>query len=161
ASTALTWTYSYSGDALSGVCAPGSDGKCTAYAYTTASDYADAVLDSGPRTYLRMDDASGSSDAASSVLINEGTDDAAAYNVTFGQDSGPLAGSGVTAAAYNGSSSYAYLPGSPSFQAEYQSLSLWFKTTTAGGVLFGESSNGLESYTSESYDPVLYVGSDG
>jgi len=159
--SALTWTYTYNSDALTGVCAPGSNGKCTAYNYQQGSDYQNAVLDSGPRTYLRMDDAAGSSDAASSVLVNEGTDNAPSTNVTFGQDAGPLTGQGVTAALFNGSSSYVSPVDTSVNQAQYQSVSLWFKTTTAGGVLYSASVDALAATTSNSFDPVLYIGSDG
>ncbi|MGH3408649.1 MAG: DNRLRE domain-containing protein, partial [Streptosporangiaceae bacterium] len=49
----LKWTYSYSGDDLTGVCAP--SGGCTSYAYgTTLSHYATSVMDAGPRSYYRL-----------------------------------------------------------------------------------------------------------
>ncbi len=48
----LTWTYSYTGDDLTGVCAP--PGNCTHYTYAGASQYRSAVLDSGPRSYWQL-----------------------------------------------------------------------------------------------------------
>ena len=91
ASTALTWTYSYSGDTLTAVCPPTSPGSCTNYSYTAGSHFPSAVLDAGPRSYWRMDDTSGST-AASAVTANEGSDNGTYANVTLGQP-GPLAGS--------------------------------------------------------------------
>ncbi len=44
----------------------------------------------------------------------------------------------------------------------YQSVSLWFKTTTANGVLFSYQSSPLSAGTTTgSYTPSLYIGSDG
>jgi large repetitive protein len=46
-STALTWTYNYSGDSLTSVCPPTSPTQCTGYSYTTGSHFPTAVLDAG------------------------------------------------------------------------------------------------------------------
>src|SRR5262249_54443343 len=104
-STAQNWTYNYSGDNLSAACPPASTTACTAYTYTSGSDYPGAVLSSGPHAYWRLDDAAGSGMTADSVLANEGADNAPYSGVTLGQDQGPLAGSAATAATFNGSSS--------------------------------------------------------
>ena len=110
ASTAQTWTYQYAADDLTAACPPASTTACTAYSYTSGSDYPQAVLDSGPHSYWRLDDTSGGT-ATSSVLANEGADNAAYSGATLGRDAGPLAGSAAKAAAFTGSS-YVTLPAS-------------------------------------------------
>jgi RHS repeat-associated protein len=160
-SSALTWNYGYSGDDLTSVCAPASTTACTTYAYTAGSDYPESVLDSGPRSYWRLDETSGAT-AASSVLLNEGTDDATYSGVTLGTAAGPLTGSSATAAAFNGTSSSVTLPVNLVSGATYQSVSLWFKTTSDNGVLFSSQAAPLSAGTSSAYyTPTLYVGSDG
>lgn len=160
ASTAQTWTYNYSGDRLASACPPASTTACTAYAYTSGSDYPDAVLDSGPHSYWRLDETSGST-AASSVLANEHTDDSGYTAVTLNQDTGPLTGSTAMAAAFNGSSSYVTPPGNLLTAAQYQTISLWFKTSSANGVLWSSSADSPGSTTTKSFNPELYIGSDG
>src|SRR5262249_24018198 len=55
--TALSWSYTYSGDLLTKVCAPGS--LCTTYAYSTGTHYRSVVLDDRPDSYWRLGDADG------------------------------------------------------------------------------------------------------
>lgn len=70
-STAVTWQYDYSGDELTAACNESESGQpCTAHTYQSGSDYPAAVLNSGPRSYWRLDEDSGTT-AASSVLTNE------------------------------------------------------------------------------------------
>ena len=88
-SSALTWQYSYTGNQLTQVCPPASSTACTAYSYTPGSGFQNAVLDSGPHSYWRLDEGAGSGTAASSVLLNEGADNASYTSVTLGQP-GPL-----------------------------------------------------------------------
>lgn len=78
----LTWTYSYTGDDLTGVCSPTSG--CTSYSYTTGSSYRSAVLDDAPRSYWQFGDASGSTTAADEVDANLGTTNGTYSNVTLG-----------------------------------------------------------------------------
>jgi RHS repeat-associated protein len=158
--TALTWTYNYSGDQLNSVCPPASTTACTTYTYTPGSHYQDAVLGSGPHSYWRLDETSGST-AASSVLANEGTDNSTYSGVSLSQ-AGPLPGSAATSAGFNGTSSYVRLPGGLVSGASYQSLSVWFKTTTAGGVIFSSSADPITSSTTAGrYTPSLYIGWGG
>jgi hypothetical protein len=162
ASTAQDWTYDYSGDDLSAACPPASTTACTAYSYTTGSDYPDAVLDSGPHAYWRLDEPSGSGTGADSVLANEHADDAPLTGVTLGADGSPLTGSSATAAAFNGSSSYMTLQQGLVSGASYQTISLWFKTSTPEGVLFSyEASPITAGSTTARWVPAIYVGSDG
>ena len=94
----FSWTYSYSGDELAKVCAP--SGGCTSYTYASGSAYRSSVLNSGPRSYWQLGEASGTT-AADEVDANLGTMDGSYANVTLGA-AGPLAGSSETAAAFNG-----------------------------------------------------------
>jgi RHS repeat-associated protein len=159
-STALTWQYGYSGDELTSVCPPISATACTTYTYAEGTDYPDAVLGTGPHSYWRLDESSGTA-AASSVLANEQTDAAGYTNVTLGQP-GPLPGSNATAAGFNGSSSYMTLPSGLVSGSNYQSFGVWFKTSTAGGVIFSDSKTAITAdSTTGYYTPGMYVGSDG
>jgi RHS repeat-associated protein len=160
-STAQDWTYNYSGDDLASACPPASTTQCTEYAYTSGSDYPEAVLDSGPHSYWRLDETTGTT-AADSVLANEGDANATYDVVNLGKDPGPLAGSSATAATFNGSDSIALQPNLVT-SAAYQTISLWFKTTATDGVLFGSSAQdgAPTGTTTASFSPELYIGSDG
>jgi RHS repeat-associated protein len=164
-STALTWTYGYTGDQLTSVCPPASPTQCSGYSYTTGSHFPTAVLDTGPAAYWRLNEGSGGT-AVDSVLPNEGVYNGTYSNVTLGQP-GSLPGSTATSASFNGTSSYMQLPASLASNASYLaggylSVSLWFKTTTDNGVLFSYQSNPISAGTTTgSYVPALYVGSDG
>ena len=171
ASTASPWTYLYTGDELAAVCPPdetASDSaaaSCTQYTYQTGTDYPAAVLDAGPYSYWRLDEPSGSTGAASSVLSNEGSDDGlySGSGVTLGSssDPGPLDGGSTDAAGLSGSSSYVQLPGNLVASSSYQSVALWFKTTSTG-VLFSYSDAALSAGTvNNNYTPSLYIGTDG
>ena len=158
-STDLTWEYNYSGDMLASVCPPQDWSHCTSYTYTPGSDYPESVLDTGPASYWRLDETSGTT-AASSVMLNEGTDNATYFGAT-GTDTGPLAGSSAMASTFDGTSSQVTLPQNLVSGESYQSVSLWFKTTTANGVLFSYQSSPLSAgTTTSSYTPSLYIGSD-
>ncbi len=161
-STAQTWGYAYSGDELTTVCPPASTTACTAYAYTPGSDYPESVLNSGPQSYWRLDETSGTA-AASSVLLNEGTDDGTYSNVSLASAGGGLTGSAARVPNFNGTSSYVQLPASLGLnQMAYMAVSLWFWTTTANGVLFSYQKDPLsDSTTTAGYTPALYIGSDG
>ncbi|HEX7661183.1 MAG TPA: LamG-like jellyroll fold domain-containing protein, partial [Pseudonocardiaceae bacterium] len=161
--TALTWTYSYSGDQLASVCPPGTTTDCSRYTYTSGSQFRNQVLDLGPQSFWPFGESSGTV-ASSAVLVNEGSDNATYSNVTLGQP-GPLAGSPATAAGFDGSSSSVRLPLSDRFAtAGPDTVSLWFKTAAGGpgGVLFstGHSQIGVTP-ASPGAMPVLYVGADG
>ena len=159
-STDLTWQYSYTGDQLTSVCDPADYAHCTTYAYASGSQYSNAALDLGPHSLWTLGESSGTT-AASSVTANEGTDDATYANVTLGQP-GPLAGSSATAAGFNGTSSSLLLPDSLANATDSESLSMWFKTSTAGGVLFSYNSQPLDSASlTGDYTPSIYVGTDG
>ena len=170
ASTASLWTYNYSGDELASVCPPAENASdsassaCETYTYQAGTDYPAAVLDAGPYSYWRLDEPSGSTVAASSVLSNEGTDNGlyGGTNVNLGSPSypGPLAGGATDAARI--SNAYVQLPGNLVASSSYQSVALWFKAA-APGVLFSYENSAVSTgaTTNGNYTPSLYIGTDG
>ncbi|MFC8620517.1 LamG-like jellyroll fold domain-containing protein [Micromonospora purpureochromogenes] len=160
--SALTWTYRYEKDLLTQVCAPGESVDCTRYDYTRASQHAATTLNAGPYSYWRLGEAAGATSAMSQVLSNDGADNATYNNVTLG-GSGPLADSTATSAAFNGTSSSVQLRQKLMTEGSYQSISMWFRTTTAGGVLFSYQDDVVApgATTAKAYVPALYVGTDG
>ncbi|MFJ9902304.1 LamG-like jellyroll fold domain-containing protein [Streptomyces sp. NPDC101152] len=169
AATRNPWTYGYdsAGD-LTSVCPPDSSSTtataCTQYSYTSGSGsgshFASMVLDSNPTDYWRLGDTTGSATAKDGVAANEGTTDATAANVTFGQP-GPLAGTPATAASFNGTSSYVSLPDNLPANSSNLAVGMWFKTTQAGGTLFSYQSGKPGTSVSSGFVPSMYVGTDG
>ena len=163
----LTWTYGYSGTALTKVCPPATPTKCTAYGYTggsgSGSHYRSLVLDAQPQAYWRLGDASGSTTAADEVTANMGTLNGT-YSVSgVGHEPGPLAGS-PEQSAYFGGNAGVTLPNQLVASSSYLTVQLWFQTPTNGpsGVLFSTGNSGLgASSPSAGAMPVLYVGTDG
>ncbi|MFC4131754.1 LamG-like jellyroll fold domain-containing protein [Hamadaea flava] len=161
ASTVATWVYAYSGDQLTKVCPPTDATHCTVYEYGTGSQYPTALLDAGPHSYWRLSEPAGTVKANSDVLDNGGTDAATYSNVQLGQP-GPLPGSAATAASFNGTSSYVEVPGKLVSAASYQSVSMWFKTTTPDSVLFSYQKDPITGGTTAgNYTPGIYIGSSG
>jgi large repetitive protein len=161
ATSASVWTYTYTGDELTSVCPPTSSTHCTVYGYTSATAYPYVVRDTGPHSYWRLSEAAGATTAASTVQVNEGTDNGTYHAVTLGQP-GSLAGSNATTAGFNGTSSYVQLPQSLVDSAQYHTVSLWFQTTHPGGVLFSYQVDPITNATTAGgYVPSLYIGSSG
>jgi RHS repeat-associated protein len=156
--TALTWNYTYTGDLLTQVCAPG--GYCTGYAYTAGSHYRSAVLDSRPESYWRLAEAEGTG-AGSAVALNLGKDAGTYRNVTLGT-AGALAGGAGTAATFNGTSSSVDLPKGTLKKSRDGAVELWFKSsaTGTGGPLLGYQDKALGTASTVGV-PLLYVGTDG
>ena len=164
ATTALQWTYGYTGDLLQSVCQPasGSTPPCTQYGYTAASQYQNQVMDANPKSYWTLGEGSGTV-AHSAVLANEGSDNATYSNVTLAQP-GPFANSTATSAGFNGTTSFVQLPSSLALGTSTQTISMWFKTSSPNGVLFSYSAlplNNTYTYATGFYTPALYIGSDG
>ena len=164
-SSAITWQYTYSSDQLSAACNESESGTpCTKYSYKSGSDYPSAVLDSGPQSYWRLDEGSGST-AASSVPANEGADNATYTNPELDVTSSPLAGepSSVGAVGFNGTNAYTRVPASLGDDGAVMSVSLWFDTDQTGNdVLLSQSADPItDSSTTNAYNPIMYVGSDG
>jgi hypothetical protein len=107
--SASTWTYTYSGDALTKVCPPTSSTACTTYTHVNGSLYPSAVLNAGPRSYWRLGENSGTT-AKNAVVESFGLENATYANVGYGA-AGPqsAAGSTATAVTFNGSTSYVKL----------------------------------------------------
>jgi RHS repeat-associated protein len=162
-STAITWQYTYNGDVLAAACNESLSGQpCTTYAYQDGSVYTEAVLDSGPQSFWRLDDASGST-APSSVATNEGTDNGTEANVVQDYAPEPIGGmpSSVNAPAFMGNASV-QVPGSLADEAGTMSISLWFAVAGTNGVLFSQSADPVTNgTTTHPYQPVLYIGTSG
>ncbi|MER5703296.1 RHS repeat-associated core domain-containing protein [Micromonospora sp. NPDC002296] len=156
--TAPTWTYTYSGDLLTSVCAPGN--VCTQYGHAAGSHYRTGMLDAKPESYWRLGEAQGAA-AGSEVAVNLGKDAGAYTGVTLGT-AGALTGTGNTAASFNGTSSVVELPKGAVKKPRDGAVELWFKNsvTGSGGPLLGyqDKALGAESTTGV---PALYVGTDG
>jgi RHS repeat-associated protein len=164
-STAITWQYTYTGDQLGAACNESQSGTpCTKYGYTPGSDYPSAVLDSGPQSYWRLDEASGST-AASSVLANEGADNASYVNTWQAGVGSPLAGepSSVGAVGFDGTNAYVQTPASLGDDGAVSSVSLWFDTdgSTSQALLSQSADPITKSSTTNPYTPIMYIGSDG
>ncbi|MFD0200882.1 MULTISPECIES: polymorphic toxin-type HINT domain-containing protein [Saccharothrix] len=147
-----TWNYTYTGNLLTKVCAPGN--ACTTYDYTRGSHYRTAVHDARPESYWRLGEAQGTS-AGSDVAVNLGKDAATYRDVTPG-----TAGiAGDNAAQFNGSSSVVDLPKGAVKKSRDLAVELWFKTSaTTGGPLIGYQDHATNPTTAV---PILYVGADG
>ncbi len=163
------WTYGYdAADNLTSVCPPATSTTtstaCTHYTYTSGtssgSHFVSMVQDSNPTDYWRLGDATGSTTAADSVVVNQGTTAATLTNVTLGQ-TGALAGTPATAASFNGTSSAMALPDNLVASSSNLAIGLWFKTTQAGGTLFSYQSAKAGTAVTANYTPALYIGTDG
>ncbi len=153
-----SWDYTYSGDVLTKVCAPGA--VCTSYEYAAGSHYRSAVLDSKPESYWRLGEAEGGN-AGSEIAVNLGEDAAKYTSVTLG-GAGALAGATGTSATFNGTSSRVDLPRGVVKKSRDGAVELWFKaaTTGTGGPLLGYQDKAFGTAPGRGV-PVLYVGTDG
>ncbi|MGW0432215.1 polymorphic toxin-type HINT domain-containing protein [Micromonospora sp. NPDC003197] len=156
--TAPTWTYTYTGDLLTSVCAPGN--ACTRYSYAAGSHYRTGVLDAKPESYWRLGEAKGTA-AGSEIAVNLGKDAGTYTGVTLGT-AGALTGTSNTAASFNGTSSTVELPKGAVKKSRDGAVELWFKasTTGSGGPLLGYQDKALGEASTTGV-PVLYVGTDG
>ncbi|WP_181647938.1 LamG-like jellyroll fold domain-containing protein [Streptomyces sp. WAC00263] len=131
--------------------------------------YRSSVMANDPGDYWRLGESSGSqavneTAGCTTNAVRYCSDGPAVYhNVTLGAP-GLYSGGTETAASLNGTSSYVELPsgtiGSTSGPVNV-TLELWFKSTTAGGVLFSYQSSPIGTTPSGNYTPALYVGADG
>lgn len=186
--TALTWTYGYKGDLLTSVCSPASATACTTYGYITNGSHAPtSVRNADPTSYYRLDDPATATAAANEIPVDDLTTmnpPATEMNTTPGV-AGPV--SGVTATSFNGTSSFIPLDGAwcttPSQESSCTQIgdtgrlsagsaggvgiSIWFKTSTASGVLLGLASDLPPAQNCAPYciantaDPLLWIGSNG
>jgi YD repeat-containing protein len=155
-----TWTYSYSGDDLTQVCAPSAGTACTSYTYASGSHYRSSVLDDDPRAYYRMNETTGTT-FASAVARQPGADAATEHGVVLGS-SGALAGTTDHAATFDGSGSYVTLPAGLVNATMSLAVELWFKTTASGTLLsYSDQAFPPAAAADASNTPLLYVGADG
>ncbi|MFJ2704355.1 LamG-like jellyroll fold domain-containing protein [Streptomyces sp. NPDC087428] len=163
ASTAQVWSYGYTGDQLTKVCPPADPTKCTVYGYATGNHYRTTVLDADPFAYWRLGETGGTV-ASDTVDLNQGKFNGLYRNVTLG-GTGPLTGSTQKAATFNGTTSYVEIPSAPGATPSYTTVSLWFRTTQAGGVLFYYGDKPLSDAdpvaNTKKNTPAVYVGTDG
>ena len=164
-SSAISWQYNYSGDQLSSACNESESGTpCTKSSYTTGSDYPTALLDSGPQSYWRLNEASGTT-AASSVLSNEGADNGTYTNPWLAVTNSPLTGepSSVGAVGFDGTNAYVRVPSSLGDDGADLSVSVWFDNDQTGNdVLLSQSADPItDSSSSNPINPIMYIGSDG
>ncbi|HEY9473742.1 MAG TPA: DNRLRE domain-containing protein, partial [Mycobacteriales bacterium] len=124
----LRWTYTYTGDLLTQVCAP--DLACTNYTYAQGSHYRTAVMDDRPDSYWRLGETDGT-DAGSQVTVNLGKDAGTYTNMTLGT-AGAIAGTDDTAGVFNGTSSHLDLPKGTLKRSQDAAVELWFKANPAG-----------------------------
>jgi RHS repeat-associated protein len=185
-STALTWTYGYKGDLLTSVCPPGTTTSCTQYSYITDGSHAPtAVLNANPTAYYRLDDASGTTAAANEIPVDDLSTvnpPATEMNTTLGA-AGP--GDNATATGFNGTDSWIPMDGMWCTTASEDSscgaaagsdrivaasttslgFSVWFKTSTASGVLLGETETLPGTCSTDCSDtdatPILWITSAG
>ncbi|WP_258953416.1 LamG-like jellyroll fold domain-containing protein [Lentzea californiensis] len=156
--TQLIWNYTYDGDLLTKVCDPAN--ACTDYAYTPAPSYQGDLL---PRAdeYLLLNDAGSGTTAANQISGHAG---ATYTNVTASSDN-PFGPGGTGSAVFNGTSSVVKSTGAPLAQSvgynDFLTISAWFKTTSAGGVLIGNSIGAFGAANPQNVLPVVYIGKDG
>ncbi|WP_178380012.1 DNRLRE domain-containing protein [Cryptosporangium aurantiacum] len=157
--TALAWTYTYTGDTLTSVCAPVTAPNCTTYGYGTGSHYRTVVLDAPPQSYWRLGESSGDP-AVSTLSTRLNTDNGHYSGVTLGVP-GALTGTGDTAVRVTGGQSHVRLPDRAlTRHGAYLAVELWFRTAS-GGVLVGHQGGGRLPATGANAVPALYVGTDG
>lgn len=156
-----TWTYAYTGDLLSRVCAPGAT-ACTTYAYAPGSHYRSAVLDSGPDGYWRLGEAAGATAAGSEIANHLGKDAAVVRGGVAFATPGALAGTADTAATFDGATSVVQLPKGMVKRSRDTAVELWFKLspTQTGGPLLGYQDKPADGSPTVGV-PLLYVGLDG
>ncbi|WP_199444337.1 polymorphic toxin-type HINT domain-containing protein [Umezawaea beigongshangensis] len=154
---ALTWKYTYDGDLLTSVCNP--KGECTRYGHTAGSHYRSTVLDANPASYWRLGEPTGDV-AASQVAARVGKDNGKHAAVQLGVP-GPLSGTGVTAARFNGTDSVVTLPEGTAVKSRNAAVELWFRSDQGAGPLFAHQRKALSEDSSAAAVPVLYIGVDG
>lgn len=129
-----------------------------------SSDYYTGVVRSTRPTFdYPMDEPSGIT--ASNRLGLDAPSDASSdgvYNDVMLGEPGIFGSDGPTAAGFNGTSSYLSLPtGAFDDRNGTATVALWFKTKSAGGVLFSYQTGQIGATPPGGYVPALYIGTDG
>ncbi|MFD5464833.1 LamG-like jellyroll fold domain-containing protein [Kitasatospora sp. NPDC127059] len=134
---------------------PGTGGLDAAGAYRAA------VVQAGPIQYWRLNDPSGSSYAAAELGTAMPDLTAGTYNDVTLNANGPSNDYGnQRAAVFNGTTSQIQLPSSAAPTHGPATMELWFNTTS-GGPLYSYQDFPVGSPLGNSWNPALYVGSDG
>ncbi|WP_328953430.1 LamG-like jellyroll fold domain-containing protein [Kitasatospora purpeofusca] len=169
AATALTWTYRYTGDNLTAVCAPGAGSQCTGYQYTATSHYRSQVADAAPTSYLRLGDPlnpANETDPAADEVVQSVCCATAHYHGASGGTAGVLAGTTDGATVFNGYGTMVTDDAAAPGASNQGSTELWFRSAPgSAGILHSYQNKALGAIRSgppESPDvPALYVGTDG
>lgn len=154
----LTWTYSYTGDVLTQVCAPVAAPNCTSYAPTGGSHYRSVVMDTNPVSYWRLGETSGTT-APSQIATNFAADNGTYTGVTLNTATGALAGTTDKAARFTGSSQTKLTDRAVMRAGTYLAVELWFKTTGKGVLLSYQNKAAPAAPTN--FVPAVYIGNDG
>ncbi|MGW0825565.1 LamG-like jellyroll fold domain-containing protein [Streptomyces sp. NPDC002845] len=119
--------------------------------------YEQAVLASSPSGYWRLGDRRG---AAAASALAAGTDGSYGDGVTLAA-AGAFADGDDTAVSFDGTGSYAEIPGETLHASTDLAVELWFKTSEPG-VMVGDQSRAIDdpAGVGGSWTPVLYVGTD-
>lgn len=119
--------------------------------------YRSAVMGSAPSGYWRLDDTQGAAQAANEVHTGFGT-----YNTVTQGVAGPFGAGDVSAAQFNGTSSFVEVPYGPLHTKADRSVELWFKTAKPGVIMSDQSKAPNDpAGVSGSWSDLLYVGADG
>jgi RHS repeat-associated protein len=152
------WSYTYEGDRLTRVCAPGQGTACTGYTYENASRYRETVLDSRPVHYFRFGDPG----ACTEDTAGDRGCTPFGSGVQGGQP-GALAGTTNTSATFQGSGRNSYIDTGTAITklGDQVSVQAWFKTTQPGFIYWADNASWNPARLSATGMPVLYVGTDG
>ncbi|QRP49086.1 DNRLRE domain-containing protein [Amycolatopsis sp. FDAARGOS 1241] len=119
----------------------------------SSAQYRGTVFAGDPTDFWPLTDTTGTqavNQIPTSAISATADGDGTYANVTLGQP-GPMPTTGDTAVSFNGTTSSLTIPvQSTAWTVGGKTLALWFKTSTAGGVLTGWGGNAL-----------LYIGTDG
>lgn len=162
--TAAVVTYDALADRVNSVTT--GDGGTTRFSLPSTSGstnyYRGAVLSTRPILGYPLNEESGT--VARNLLgLNPSTDDHqdGVYNDVVLGVPGIFGDDGDTAASFNGSSSYLSLPPGSVDVNTSASVGLWFRTKTAGGVLFSYQNTPINDTVPQYFTPLLYIGTDG
>ncbi|WP_156753515.1 polymorphic toxin-type HINT domain-containing protein [Actinokineospora pegani] len=157
---APTWTYTYSGDKLTTVCAPLQVDSCTSYDHVVTSHYRATVLDDNPTAYWTLGEATGAT-ANSQTGVTAGEWNATYQGVVQAQP-GAIAGSTDTSAKFDAATPGGVVsPKDLLNKSMGYSVEVWFKADYGkNGVLVGEQNTDLSGQPTN-YTPWLYISSAG
>ncbi|MDH6129274.1 LamG-like jellyroll fold domain-containing protein [Kitasatospora sp. GP82] len=131
-------------------------------AVSQSAAYRAAVTLTTPSAYWRLDESTGATNAQDELGTALPNQEHGTYTNTTLGTAGPSGSSDGTAATFNGTTSSVQLPATAAAVQGPNTVELWFKTTTSG-TLYGYQSFplGAAHTNSDSWNPALYVGSDG